>query len=64
MVCAAEKDDHVATPPPRVAPEGPTTEQAHDRVDVAIPESSDREGLEFIDEPDETEDPHGYGHGV
>lgn len=64
MICTSEKDDDVATPPPGIRPDDPTTEQPRVIVDVENPKKSEHEGLEFIDAPDATEEPHGYGHGV
>jgi hypothetical protein len=58
-----EKHDDVATSS-TTTPEGPTPEQSRVSVDIEIPAHSVNESLEFIDEPEVTDDPHGYGHGV
>lgn len=48
----------------RCTSEGPAPEQSRVSVDIEIPAHSVNESLESIDEPEVTEDPHGYGHGV
>jgi hypothetical protein len=65
MFWAEKKEEDVAAPSSRAMPDGPTTtEQSNVTVDVQLPEKSEHEALEFIDEPELTEEPDGYGHGV
>ena len=63
MLCMHEKQEDVMTTS-TATPEVPNLDQSGMSVDIEIPVHSANESLESIDDSEETEDPHGYGHGV
>ena len=54
-----EKHDEVTTPS-TTTPEDPTPERSGVPVDIEIPVHPVNESFESIDEPEVTEDPHGF----
>jgi hypothetical protein len=62
MFCMQRKyDDGMAS---TTMPEAPTTDQPEVSVDIETPDHTVNELFGFVDEPEVTEEPDGYGYGV
>ena len=55
---------NVTTQQPTKTPDDETTENPKVPIRVEIPDISEREEFESVDDPGAAEEPDGYGHGV